>query len=240
MKRTLVLTASLLATGLCAAQEEGLVISSTPVVQQVAVPRQVCSSEPVAMQQPKSGAGAAIGAIAGGIVGNAASHGSGAATVLGAIGGAVIGNQVEEAPPPVLQEVQRCGTQTFYENRTVGYDVEYEYGGKRYRVQLPYDPGQTIALRVSPADLGEPGAPPPMPIVSSPPVYTAPVVVAPPVYYVRPYPYYVYPPVGVQLRFGNYWGAYPRHYPPRYAPHPAPRPQPPGPLQRPTPHLGRP
>lgn len=239
MKRTLVLTAGLCAAGLCAAQEEGLVISSTPVVQRVAVPRQVCSSEAVAVQQPKSGAGAAVGAIAGGIVGNAAGQGSGAATVLGAIGGAVIGNQIEEPAPPVLQDVQRCGTQTFYEQRTV-YDVEYEYGGKRYRVQLPYDPGQTIALRVSPADLGEPGAPPPVPIVSAPPVYAAPVVVAPPVYYVRPYPYYVYPPVGVQLRFGNYWGAYPRYYPPRYVPHAPPRPQPPGPPPRSAPHLGRP
>lgn len=225
MKRTIVLTSALLTAGLCAAQEEGLVISSTPVVQQVAVPRQVCSSERVAVQQPKSGAGAAIGAIAGGVVGNAAGNGSGAATVLGAIGGAVIGDHVEQAPPPVLQEMQRCAVQTFYENRTVGYDVEYEYGGKRYKVQLPYDPGQTIALRVSPADLGEPGAPPPTPIVAAPPVYAPPpVVYAPPVYYVRPYPYYpypyyVYPPVGVQLRFGGYWGGYPRNYPRREPPH---------------------
>lgn len=222
MKRMIVLTSALLAAGLCAAQEEGLVISSTPVVQQVAVPRQVCSSEQVAVPQPKSGAGAAIGAIAGGIVGNAATHGSGAATVLGAIGGAVIGDQVEQPPPAVLQDMQRCGVQTFYENRTVGYDVEYEYGGKRYRAQLPYDPGQTIALSVSPADLGEPGAPPPTPIVAAPPVYAPPpVVYGPPVYYARPYPYpyYVYPPVGVQLRFGGYWGAYPRYYPRREPPH---------------------
>ena len=213
MKRTLVLSASLLAAGLCAAQEEGLVISSTPVVRQVAVPRQVCTDEPVAVQPPKSGAGAAVGAIAGGIIGNAASNGSGAATVLGAIGGAMIGDRIEEAPPAQVQSWQHCSVQTFYENRTVGYDVEYEYGSKRYKVQMPYDPGQTIALRVSPADLGEPGAPPPQPVVTLPPVYTAPVVVVPPpapIYYVRPYPYYVYPPVGVQLRFG--YGSYPRPY----------------------------
>lgn len=211
MKRMFVLTSALLAAGLCAAQEEGLVISSTPVVQQVGVPRQVCTTEPVAVQQPKSGAGAAIGAIAGGMAGNAATRGSGAATVIGAIGGAVIGDRIEQSPPPVLQDMQRCGVQTFYESRTVGYDVEYEYGNKRYRVQLPYDPGQTIALRVAPEHIGEPGAPPPQPIVTAPPVYTPPVVVAPaPVYYVSPYPYY-YPPVGVQLRFG-YWGGYPSYY----------------------------
>ncbi|MDP3702660.1 MAG: glycine zipper 2TM domain-containing protein [Hylemonella sp.] len=202
MKRFTVLAGALLSASLCAAQDEGLVISSTPVVRQVAVPRQVCSSEQVAVQPSRRGAGAVIGAVAGGIVGNAVGHGSGAATVLGAIGGAVIGDRIEDAPPTELHEVQRCSTQTFYENRNVGYEVEYEYADKRYKVQLPYDPGQTIALRVAPEHLGEPGAPPPQPIVRTP-VYTPPVVVMqPPVYDLRPYPYYYYPPVGVQWHFG--------------------------------------
>lgn len=219
MKRTLVLAGTLLAAGLCAAQEQGLVLSATPVVQQVPVPRRVCSTEQVAVQPPRSGAGAAIGAVAGGIVGNAAGQGSGAATVLGAIGGAVIGDRIEGAPPTELHEVQRCGMQTFYENRTVGYRVVYIYADKEYTVQLPYDPGQTIALRVAPEYLGEPGAPPPEPMVTTAPVYAPPVVVAPPVYYVRPYPYahpypyYRYPSAGVQLYFG---GGYPRHGAPRH------------------------
>ena len=51
------------------AQELGRVISSTPVVQQMAVPRQVCTTEQVGWQQPNSGAGALIGAIAGGGIG---------------------------------------------------------------------------------------------------------------------------------------------------------------------------
>ncbi|MEQ1658729.1 MAG: hypothetical protein ABL896_08120, partial [Hylemonella sp.] len=84
------------------------------------------------------------------------------------------------------------------------------------------DPGQTIALRVSPADLGEPGAPPPEHMVTTAPVYAPPVVVAPSVYYVRPYPYahpypyYRYPSAGVQLYFG---GGYPRHGAPRHHGH---------------------
>ena len=50
------------------------------------------------------------------------------------------------------------------------------------------------------------------------------MVYAPPVYYARPYPYYpypyyVYPPVGVQLRWGGYWGGSPRNYPRREPPH---------------------
>ena len=47
------------------AQEVGKVISSTPVIQQVAVPRQVCTTEQIVVQGQKSGAGAAMGAMGG-------------------------------------------------------------------------------------------------------------------------------------------------------------------------------
>ena len=36
-----------LTTGLCTAQEVGRVISSTPVIQQVSMPRQVCTTQQV-------------------------------------------------------------------------------------------------------------------------------------------------------------------------------------------------
>src|SRR4051794_11748634 len=51
------------------------------------------------------------------------------------------------------QEVGRVlsSTPVVQDNRTVGYDVQYEYGGKQYSARLPYDPGQTIRLQVSPA-----------------------------------------------------------------------------------------
>ena len=45
------------ASGLATAEEVGRVLSTTPVMQQVAVPRQVCS-QPMAVQQPSSGGGA--------------------------------------------------------------------------------------------------------------------------------------------------------------------------------------
>ena len=61
------------------------VISSTPVVQQVAVPRQVCNNQPVVTQSPNSGAGALMGALAGGAAGNAIGNGGGraVATIIG-------------------------------------------------------------------------------------------------------------------------------------------------------------
>ena len=157
LRPTLIASATLLA-GLGAvhfsaqAQETGRVISSTPVIQQVAVPRQVCTNTQVATQAQKSGAGALMGAIAGGTVGNNIGGGNGrtAATMLGVLGGAILGDKVEGAPAPELRTVQNCTNQVFYENRTTGYHVVYEFAGKHYTVQMPTDPGPTVRLQITP------------------------------------------------------------------------------------------
>ena len=127
------------------------VISSTPVIQQVAVPRQVCSTASVVSEAPNSGAGAVMGAIAGGAMGNAVGNGSGRAlaTMIGLVGGAVVGNNVEGSKNQT-QNVQQCSTQTSYENRTMHYDVVYEYADKRYSIQMLNDPGQYVRLSVTP------------------------------------------------------------------------------------------
>ena len=57
MKKLLLLSVALISSGLCLAQEVARVISSTPVIQQVGVPRQVCASDQVAGQQQASGVG---------------------------------------------------------------------------------------------------------------------------------------------------------------------------------------
>lgn len=159
------------------AEEIGRVISSTPAVQQVAVPRQVCSQQQV-MQQP-SGGGAVVGAIVGGLLGNTIGHGMGraAATGLGVVAGAAVGDSVETRGRP--QAVQQCTTQTFYENRTTGYNVVYEYAGKQYNVQLPYDPGPTIRLQLTP--VGAANTVPDTAVAPSGPGVPQPVIVAPPV-----------------------------------------------------------
>lgn len=146
------LSALALAAPAAHAQEVAQVISSIPVIQQVAVPRQVCSTQQVLVDQPKSGAGAAMGAIAGGAVGNQIGDGSGraVATILGVIGGAMLGDRIEGQPAARAQERTTCTTQNIYENRTVGYNVTYEYAGRRYQVQLPQDPGPTLQIQVTP------------------------------------------------------------------------------------------
>jgi uncharacterized protein YcfJ len=203
MKKSLILSAIGLAAAAGAqAQEVGRVISTTPVIQQVAVPRQVCTQQQVVVEQPKSGAGAALGAIAGGAVGSQIGGGSGraAATVLGVMGGLMLGERVEGGNQQV-QNQQTCTTQTFYENRTASYNVVYEFNGKQYSVNLPHDPGPTVRLQITPVSSGPvetlpapafSGTPAPMvtapapvitapaPVITTPaPVVTTPIVTAP-------------------------------------------------------------
>lgn len=219
-------------TGVVAqAQEVARVVSSVPVIQQVAVPRQVCNQQQVITpQQQSSGAGGLVGAVVGGLLGNTIGHGTGraAATGIGVIAGAAVGDNVERrGNAPVASTQQACSTQTFYENRTVGYNVTYEYAGKQYQVQMPYDPGPTVQLQITPvggsaaplAPQQQRPAPQPMTsapvveqtvtvlpaVVPSPYIYPA---VAYPAYYYRPYP------VTVSLGFGYYggWHGHRRHY----------------------------
>lgn len=215
-------------TSFAQAQETGRVISSTPVTQQVGVPRQVCTTQPMAFSEPKSGAGALIGAIAGAGLGSMVGQGGGKAlaTAVGVIGGAMVGNNVEGTNSQV-HNVQQCSTQMFYENATVGYNVVYEYGGKQYAVQMPNDPGPTVQLQVT--AVGAQGTQPPtdstqLPTPSQPMTYvqpsTLPAVTSSTTYVMPSYPpsystYYApapvypsyygsgyYPPVGISLGFG--------------------------------------
>lgn len=159
------LMAGLLALGAAGAaqaqEEKGRVLSSTPVVQQVAVPRQICQDEQVSVQDRKSGAGALMGGIAGGAIGNAVGNGGGraAATVIGVLGGAILGDRIEGGGQTRTEIVRNCDTQSFYENRTVAYDVVYEYAGREYSVQMPQDPGRFVRLSVTPVDALPPPAP---------------------------------------------------------------------------------
>ena len=130
MKKLVLFSIILGTAGLAAAQERGRVLSVTPIVQQVAYPRQVCGNETIYSGQRTTGGGAVLGAIA---------------------GGAVLGNHIEGQGRPEYETVQRCGTETTYENRTVGYNVVYEYAGRQYTTQTATDPGRYIAVQVQPA-----------------------------------------------------------------------------------------
>ncbi len=209
------------------AAEFASVVSSTPVIVSVTVPRQQCSDGQQLVQQRPSGAGALVGAIAGGVIGHNLGNGLGraAATGFGAVAGAVVGDQVEAANSPVSEvPVRRCQMVGSVENRTVGYDVVYEYAGQRYSTRMARDPGRQFAVSVQPADGGGLPAPldagregTPVPSSAAPQtVYSAPEQ---PVYYApyyapsyAPYyapPLYIAPVIG--FGFGYYGGYYGGH-----------------------------
>lgn len=170
---TLAITAGL-ACGSAMAQERARVLSTVPVLQQVGVPQQFCEDTQVYSGQRTNGTGAILGAVIGGVAGNALGssgghrghrgpHGyghrgyyhqdsnRGATTVVGAIAGGVIGNLIESRnSQPSYETVRRCTQETAYENRTVGYDVTYEYAGQRYTTRLDHNPGAWLPIDVQP------------------------------------------------------------------------------------------
>lgn len=211
MKKAIAFTVLAATAALASAQEQARVLSATPIVQQVAIPRQVCSNETVYTGQRTTGGGAVLGAIAGGAAGNAVGKGSGraAATAIGVIGGAVLGNHIEGQGRPQYENVQRCGTETYYENRTVGYNVVYEYAGRQYTTRTQNDPGRWIPLSVQPT--GQTYSTQPDPYAQQG-VYSQPGVVTStyPVQPVYQQPTYVTPPVTV-IEYGYDRPYYPHH-----------------------------
>lgn len=197
------------------ATEYGRVISSTAVQAQMAVSQPQCRDELQPLPPQSSGAGALVGALVGGAVGNAVGAGAGraAATALGVFSGAVIGDRAEAAGnPPGSTLVRVCQPGVRYEPRIVGYDVVYEYNGRRYSTRTEQDPGPRIALDVNVSPVGAVQAPPPA-YGSPPPAYASPPVAyaAPPAYAAPVYGAPVY--YGAPPAYGYYGGAYPLFVP---------------------------
>ena len=216
--RIAVLGALLGGTVAAHAAEYATVVSSTPVTAQVPVARQVCSDGQQLVQPRPSGAGALLGAIAGGVIGHQIGSGFGraAATGIGAVAGSVIGDQAEANATPAYEvPVRRCQNVSAYENRIVGYDVMYDYAGQRYSTRMARDPGKQLAVSVQPAEAGAASLPAPAytepaPEASAPvPTYyqNAPRTV----YYSAPPAVYFAPPV-IGFGFGYYGGYRGRHW----------------------------
>ncbi len=191
-------------------QEMARVLSSTPVIQQVTVPRQICTETQILVQQRRSGVGAAMGALAGGILGNQVGDGSGrtVATAIGMIGGAILGDQLEGEPAPVARTADSCTQQVTYENRVVGYNVVYEYAGRQYTTQMNSDPGSHVSIQVTPTNTDmqvytTPPPPPPVVVQAPPQARIYPPVVVTPAH--RP-PMYYSPPVYGLPTVNFHWG----------------------------------
>ncbi len=161
MKRTLIASATLLALSSTVAmaqsyhdqprayQEMAQVLSATPIVERISVPRQQCWNEQVAVHDERrvrrasndnyvressgggSGGGALLGAIIGGVLGHQMGNSSGGrdrGTAAGAILGGVIGSGVESSG-----SYGGSGNYGGYGNRG-GYErAEYDRGAPTVR-----------------------------------------------------------------------------------------------------------
>lgn len=107
--------------------------------------------------------GTVLGALIGGVVGNqVGDHDSRrVARAAGAIIGGAIGNSVSQQRQRERERYgdrygdrervyERCDVRyrDSYEERIDGYEVTYEYAGRRYVTEMPYDPGDRIRIRV--------------------------------------------------------------------------------------------
>jgi uncharacterized protein YcfJ len=94
------------------------------------------------------GKGAAIGAVAGGVIGHQIDSGGG--TAAGAILGGILGHQIErrnEDNPQDDLDYSRCRTVSDGgTNRVIGYDVRYEYNGREYVARMDHDPGRRLRV----------------------------------------------------------------------------------------------
>jgi uncharacterized protein YcfJ len=101
------------------------------------------------------GKGAAIGAIAGGVLGHQIDHGAG--TAAGAILGGVLGHQIEkERDRRDDLDLSRCRMVADSSSAVEGYDVRYRYRGNEYVTRMAQDPGSRLLVG---RDVNEDGTP---------------------------------------------------------------------------------
>ena len=108
------------------------------------------------------GAGAAVGAIAGGVLGHQVGSGRGndAATIGGALLGGLLGNKLEndrrEDRATSDFDLNDCRTVAYGDNSLQGYDVRYVYNGQEYTARMASDPGRRLVLGRDIRDDGTP------------------------------------------------------------------------------------
>ena len=133
------------------------VVSVTPVREATKVPKQVCRDQTVTQTAPSRDehnvVGTAIGAVAGGLLGNQVGGGKGKtlATVAGAVGGGYAGNRIEEhrrQANTTSNVQQHCETvEVAGPDKIVGYDVAYVYNGVTRTVRMDHDPGDRVQVK---------------------------------------------------------------------------------------------
>jgi uncharacterized protein YcfJ len=135
----------------------GRVVSVDPVREAATAAKRECHDEVVTHRAPVKDqhqiAGTAIGAVAGGLLGNQIGGGKGRtlATVAGAVGGGYAGHTIQERRQEsntVTSTVRKCSTVPGSGgDKIVAYDVRYEYNGVTRSVRMDHDPGDRVEVQ---------------------------------------------------------------------------------------------
>ena len=134
------------------------VIESTPVYSTAS--REECWNPSTRSYESRDshtdiGKGAAIGAIAGGVLGHQVDHGAG--TAAGAILGGILGHHIEkERDRRDDLDLSRCRMVSDTSSAIEGYDVRYRYRGNEYVTRMSQDPGQRLLVGRDVNDDGTP------------------------------------------------------------------------------------
>ena len=141
------------------------VVDVTPVYREVrkSVPVEECWQEPVTetrhiRHSGNTAGGTLAGGLIGGIIGHQIGKGRGQklSTAVGTLIGAQLGHDAASGGPHAssqtytrMQNFCEQHNQVSYEEVLDSYRVTYRYEGDEYRVNMPYDPGSKIKLKVS-------------------------------------------------------------------------------------------
>ncbi|UPG92014.1 glycine zipper 2TM domain-containing protein [Luteibacter aegosomaticola] len=133
------------------------VVSVDPVREAATSAQKECHDEVVTRRAPVKDqhqiAGTAIGAVAGGLLGNQIGGGKGRtlATVAGAVGGGYAGHEIQERRQEtntVTSTVRKCDTVPGKSgDKIVAYDVRYEYNGVTRSIRMDHDPGDRVEVQ---------------------------------------------------------------------------------------------
>ena len=144
--------------------EYAKVIDVKPIYREVRIsePVEECWQEPVRHRiqhsQPSAG-GLLAGGIVGGIIGHQLGKKSkhrGFTTAMGTLVGAKIGHDAVNSGQPHghysehVEMHQTCSQyeRVSYRQEIDAYDVTYRYQGRKYQIEMPYDPGKRIKMRI--------------------------------------------------------------------------------------------
>ncbi len=97
-----------------------------------------------------------IGGLLGGALGNEIGHSKRnkqVGTAVGALLGASIGHDVynhkNQRRQPYQEKICEVQYRTQHEEKLVGYNVDYQYQGRRYETRLDHDPGKRLKVAVN-------------------------------------------------------------------------------------------